>query len=85
MGHQQNMEMLGHDDIIHHFEHRIIPLDALPQLLFHHLSQRRKHYMRCIAVTVGLVQTAGNLPKRLVKRICRADSDMIIPAAAVVM
>jgi hypothetical protein len=40
MGHQQEMEMLGHDDIIHHLKHRIIPLDALPQLLFHHLPQR---------------------------------------------
>lgn len=41
--------------------------------------------MRPVAVTIWPVKPTGNLTKRLVKRLCRADCDMVIAAAAVVM
>ena len=37
---KQEMDMLRHDNIIQHLEHRVIALDALCQFLLYHPSQR---------------------------------------------
>ena len=85
MDNQQEMEMLGHDNVIQDFEHGIMPLDAFLQFLFHHLSKRGEFHMRPVAVVIGFVKPPGNLSERLIKPFCHTDGDMIITAATIVM
>ena len=85
MSHHNEMQMVGHDDVVLHFQHGIVLGDAGRQLLLYHLSYSVKHYMRSLWVAVGLCGISFDAPKWLPSPFLDSDGNMVGAPPVVVL
>ena len=49
----EEMEVLGHDDIVLDGDHGIMRMDGMEQLVLHHLPDGRQRRTGCVGTAVG--------------------------------
>ena len=77
MGLDDEMDVLGHDDVLLHLHHGIVVADAMQQFFFHHLAYGRELDVGSIGGSVGRVEISCHLTKGLHQAFCHFQRDVV--------
>ena len=83
--HHQEMEMVGHDDIVLHLDHGIMSSDGGEQLVLYHLPYRREDDAWRIGMAIGSLGIARHPAQRAAHPLCHMHGDVVGAGAAVVV
>ena len=77
--------MVGHDDMVLHFDHRIVSCDTGCQFPFNHAANSRQFHLWRIRMTIRFVGFTNHHTQRLMKRFTYLYGNMICSRPAIVV
>ena len=82
---EDEMEVLGHDDVVLDFNHRVVGSDGGEQFVLHHLADGGEGGMGSRGSAIGGGEVPHDATEGLPKAVCHMQGDVVEAGGAVVM